>query len=162
MAIPGHKFVRAHFSNNERTIVESFWTDGKDERVEYIEAKEGDHNWENLLTHISLDDLHDSTFKYIKETQKAFENQAIQIAKDQGILQNFQDKTLINETIINSLFTKDDDGDSKNNLFVFKLKLFELDFVKECKKRKLKSDLRKAENIRQAIKVAIDIFEQSN
>ncbi len=162
MAIPGHKFVRAHFSNNERTIVESFWTDGKDERVEYIEAKEGDHNWENLLTHISLDDLHDSTFKYIKETQKAFENQAIQIAKDQGILQNFQDKTLINETIINSLFGKDDDGDSKNNLFVFKLKLFELDFVKECKKRKLKSDLRKAENIRQAIKVAIDIFEQSN
>ena len=162
MAIPGHKFVRAHFSNNERTIVESFWTDGKDERVEYIEAKEGDHNWENLLTHISLDDLHDSTFKYIKETQKAFENQAIQIAKDQGILQNFQDKTLINETIINSLFGKDDDGDSKNNLFVFKLKLFELDFVKECKKRKLKSDLRKAKNIRQAIKVAIDIFEQSN
>lgn len=162
MAIPGHKFVRAHFSNNERTIVESFWTDGKDERVEYIEAKEGDHNWENLLTHISLDDLHDSTFKYIKETQKAFENQAIQIAKDQGILQNFQDKSLINETIINSLFGKDDDGDSKNNLFVFKLKLFELDFVKECKKRKLKSDLRKAENIRQAIKVAIDIFEQSN
>ena len=60
------------------------------------------------------------------------------------------------------MFGKDDDGDSKNNLFVFKLKLFELDFVKECKKRKLKSDLRKAENIRQAIKVAIDIFEQSN
>ena len=162
MAIPGHKFVRAHFSNNERTIVESFWTDGKDERVEYIEAKEGDHNWENLLTHISLDDLHEATYKHIKNTQKAFENQAIQIAKDQGILQDFQDKTLINETIINSLFGKDDDGDSKNTLFVFKLKLFELDFVKECKKRKLKSDLRKAENIRQAIKVAIDIFEQSN
>lgn len=162
MAIPGHEFVRAHFSNNDRTTVESFWTDGDVERVEYIEAKEGDPNWENLLTHISLDDLHDSTFNYIKQTQKAFENQAIQIAKDQGILQNFQDKTLINETIINSLFGKDDDGDSKNNLFVFKLKLFELDFVKECKKRKLKSDLRKAENIRQAIKVAIDIFEQSN
>ena len=36
MAIPGHKFVRAHFSNNERTIVESFWTDGKVTRPEYI------------------------------------------------------------------------------------------------------------------------------
>ena len=55
---------------------------------------------------------------HIKNTQKAFENQAIQIAKDQGILQDFQDKTLINETIINSLFGKDDDGDSKNTLFV--------------------------------------------
>ena len=162
MAIPGHTFVRAHFSNNERTIVESFWTDGEVERTEYIEAKEGDPNWENLLTHTDIDALHEATYKHIKNTQKAFENQAIQIAKDQGILQDFQDKTLINETIINSLFGKDDDGDSKNNLFVFKLKLFELDFVKECKKRKLKSDLRKAENIRQAIKVAIDIFEQSN
>jgi len=41
-------------------------------------------------------------------------------------------------------------------------KLFELDFVKNCKSRKMKSELRKAENIRQATKIAIDIFEQSN
>ena len=39
MAIPGHKFVRAHFTDNGRTTVESYWTDGKVERVEYIEAK---------------------------------------------------------------------------------------------------------------------------
>ena len=36
MAIPGHTFVRAHFSNSERTTIESFWTDGKTERIEYI------------------------------------------------------------------------------------------------------------------------------
>ena len=165
MAIPGHKFVRAHFSNNERTIVESFWTNGKDERVEYIEAKEGDHNWENLLTHISLDDLHEASYKHIKNTQKAFENQAIQIAKDQGILQDFQDKNVINNVIVKILFEQDkqdNNSDSKNTLFVFKLKLFELDFVKNCKSRKMKSELRKAENIRQATKIAIDIFERSN
>ena len=40
--------------------------------------------------------------------------------------------------------------------------IFELDFVKNCKSRKMKSELRKAENIRQATKIAIDIFEQSN
>mgnify|MGYP006259790821 CR=1 FL=1 len=43
MAIPGHEFLTAHFSNNDRTIVEAYWTtpDGKETRVEYIEAKEG-------------------------------------------------------------------------------------------------------------------------
>jgi len=162
MAIPGHEFVRAHFSNNERTIVEAFWTDGKVERVEYIEAKEGDHNWESLLKHIDIDALHEATYKYIKDTQNAFRNQAIQIAKDQGILQDFQDKTVVNDMIVKMLFEKDDSSDSKNTLFVLKLKLFELEFVKNCKTRKLKSDLRKAENILQAIKIAIEIFEQSN
>ena len=60
------------------------------------------------------------------------------------------------------LFETTDSGESKNTLFVFKLKLFELDFVKNCKNRKMKSELRKAENIRQALKAAIDIFEKSN
>ena len=42
MAIPGHEFLSAHFSNNERTTVESYWItpDGKETRVEYIEANE--------------------------------------------------------------------------------------------------------------------------
>ena len=32
MAIPGHEFLTAHFSNNDRTIVEAYWTtpDGKE------------------------------------------------------------------------------------------------------------------------------------
>ena len=64
MAIPGHEFLTAHFSNNDRTIVEAYWTtpDGKETRVEYIEAKEGDPSWENLLTHMDIDTLHESTY----------------------------------------------------------------------------------------------------
>ena len=162
MAIPGHKFVTAHFTDNARTIVEALWTDGKETRTEYIEAKEGDSNWKNLLTHIDIDALHEATYKYIKNSQKAFEIQAIQIAKDQGVLQDFQDKNVISEAIIKTLFEKEEDGDSKNTLFVFKLKLFELEFIKKCETRKLKSDLRKAKNIREALNVAIKIFEESN
>ena len=164
MAIPGHDFLTAHFCNNERTTVESYWVtpDGKETRVEYIEAKEGDPNWENLLTHTDIDALHEATYKHIKNTQKAFEDEAIQIAKDQGILQDFQDKNVINDIMMKMLFETTDSGESKNTLFVFKLKLFELDFVKNCKNRKMKSELRKAENIRQALKAAIDIFEKSN
>ena len=109
MAIPGHDFLTAHFCNNERTTVESYWVtpDGKETRVEYIEAKEGDPNWENLLTHIDIDALHEATYKHIKNTQKAFEDEAIQIAKDQGILQDFQDKNVINNAIVKILFEQD-------------------------------------------------------
>mgnify|MGYP001193497356 FL=1 len=163
MAIPEHKFVSAHFTDNARTTVEVEWIapDGKT-RVEYIMAEEDNVNWKNLLEHISIDELHEATYKYIKNSQKAFEIQAIQIAKDQGVLQDFQDKNVISEAIIKTLFEKEEDGDSKNTLFVFKLKLFELEFIKKCETRKLKSDLRKAKNIREALNVAIKIFEESN
>ena len=164
MAIPEHKFVSAHFTDNARTTVEVEWEapDGKT-RVEYIMAEEDNVNWKNLLEHISIDELHEATYKYIKNSQRTFEIQAMQIAKDQGLLQDIRDKNVINEAIIKILFEKEEeDGDSKNTLFVFKLKLFELEFVKNCKTKKLKSDLRKAENIREALKVAIEIFEESN
>ena len=164
MAIPEHKFVSAHFTDNARTTVEVQWEapDGK-MRVEYIMAEEDNVNWKNLLEHISIDELHEATYKYIKNSQRNFEIQAMQIAKDQGLLQDIRDKNVINEAIIKILFEKEEeDGDSKNTLFVFKLKLFELEFVKNCKTKKLKSDLRKAKNIREALKVAIEIFEESN
>ncbi len=163
MAIPGYNFVDAHFSNNERTLVKSLWTNGSETQEQTIEAKDGDAQWVDLLTHIDIDKLHENTYKYIKQSQKAFEETALKIAKDRGILTDFQDKATVNDAIVKTLFGEEDDSsDSKNTLFVLKLKLFELEFVKNCKTRKLKSDLRKAENIIQAIKVAIEIFEQSN
>ena len=162
MAIPGYTFVDARFSNDQRTMVKSFWTDGNETQEQTIEAKDGDANWIDLLTHINIDQLHENTYAYIKATQRAFEQKAIQIAKDKGILKDYQDKSVVNDVMMEMLFNKDETGETKNTLFVFKLKLFELDFVKNCKTRELKSSLRKAENIRQALKAAIDIFEKSN
>lgn len=157
----GHTFVTAHFSNNERTLVEVVWEkDGKNV-LQYVEADDNSAAWKTLLSHIDVDGLHEKTYKNIRETQKAFEQTAIRIAKDQGILRDFQDKTVINDIVMEMLFNKDDTSESKNTLFVFKLKLFEQDFVKNCKNRKLKSSLRKSENIREAIKTAIEIFEKS-
>jgi len=163
MAIPEHEFVSARFTDQKRTTVEVEWKapDGKT-RVEYIMAEEDNVHWKNLLTHISIDDLHEATYKNIKESRRDFERLAIKVAKDTGILQDYHDKNIINDIMMKLLFDNDDSGESKNTLFVFKLKLFELDFIKNCKTRKLKSDLRKAQNIRQALKTAIDIFEKSN
>ena len=69
MALPGHEFLTAHFSNNERTTVESYWVtpDGLETRVEYIEANPEDTAWKKLLTHIDIDSLHENTYQHIKK-----------------------------------------------------------------------------------------------
>ena len=48
----GHTFVTAHFSNNERTLVEVVWEkDGKNV-LQYVEADDNSAAWKTLLSHI--------------------------------------------------------------------------------------------------------------
>ena len=88
MALPGHEFLTAHFSDNERTNVEVYWVtpDGLETRVENIEAKTGDPAWEDLLTHISLEELHQTTYKQMQEQDAMFKEDVIKIAKERGLI----------------------------------------------------------------------------
>ena len=160
MAIPGHEFVRAHFSNNERTIVEAFWTDGKVERVECIEAKEGDPNWENLLTHIDIDALHEATYKHIKEQNTVFEDTVIKIAKERGMIYDFDEShTDVFKAFVQIIFRKFDPEKDKKRLFLYKLQLFEADTVKSSKNSAKKKQLRQAANMVDATKIALSMIE---
>ena len=160
MAIPGHEFVRAHFSNNDRTTVESFWTDGDVERVEYIEAKEGDPNWENLLTHIDIDALHEATYQHIKEQNAVFEESVIKLAKERGLLYDIDElSTDTYKLLSNMLFRKFNKEEDKEKLFLYKLSLFEVPEIKESKSSVKKKKLRQAKNILEATKIAISIVE---
>ena len=164
MAIPGHDFLTAHFCNNERTTVESYWVtpDGLQTRVEYIEAKEGDPNWENLLTHIDIDALHEATYKQIRAQNEAFKEDVIKIAKERGLI---HDLTNLNEVdtmnlIVQFIFGEFNAEKDKEKLFMFKLKLFEVPKIKASKNREVKAKMRKAENLLDAIKAAIEILEE--
>lgn len=164
MAIPGHDFLTAHFCNNERTTVESYWVtpDGLETRVEYIEAKEGDPNWENLLTHIDIDALHEATYKQIRAQNEAFKEDVIKIAKERGLI---HDLTNLNEVdtmnlIVQFIFGEFDPEKDKEKLFMFKLKLFEIAKIKASKNRAVKAKMRKAENLIESIKAAIEILEE--
>ena len=160
MAIPGHEFVRAHFSNNDRTTVESFWTDGDVERVEYIEAKEGDPNWENLLTHIDIDALHEATYQHIKEQNAVFEESVIKLAKERGLLYDIDElSTDTYKLLSNMLFKKFNKEEDKEKLFLYKLSLFEVPEIKESKSSVKKKKLRQAKNILEATKIAISIVQ---
>ena len=164
MAIPGHEFLTAHFSNNERTIVESYWTtpDGKEKRVEYIEAKEGDPNWENLLTHIDIDSLHEATYKNIRDLDNSYKDLVMQIAKERGMVYDIDSiNTDIYKAITAAIFNPFDPEEDKEKLFMFKLQLFELEQIKNNKNKTQKAKLRKSKNIIEALKAAIDIVEST-
>ena len=160
MAIPEHDFVRAHFTNDERTTVESFWTDGNVERVEYIEAKDGDVSWENLLTHIDIDDLHEATYKHIKEQNEHFEDSVIKIAKERGLIYDFDEQnTDVYKAFVQVLFSDFDPEKDKEKLFHYKLQLFEVDHVKKSKNSAKKKELRQAKSIVEATKIALSMMK---
>lgn len=164
MAIPGHEFLTAFFSDNERTNVEAYWVtpDGLETRVENIEAKTGDPAWEDLLTHVSLEKLHEETYKQMEAQDNAFKEEVIKIAKERGLvhdLSNLNDSETMS-LIVEFVFGPFDPEKDKEKLFMFKLKLFEINEIKKSTNRDAKVKLRKAENLMEAIKSAIGILEE--
>ena len=164
MALPGHEFLTAHFTDNERTNVEVYWVtpDGLETRVENIEAKTGDPAWEDLLTHISLEKLHEATYKHMQANDDAFKEDVIKIAKERGLI---HDLTNLNDVetmklIVDFIFGEFDPEKDKEKLFMFKLKLFEVDKIKKSTNRELKAKMRKAESLVDAIKAAIKILDE--
>ena len=157
-----YEFLSAHFSNNERTIVESWWKNrkGTDTVFEYIEAKEGDKNWENLLTHIDIDTLHEATYQQIKAQNQAFVSDIKRLVKKNGttVVHDIHDLNDINgmKLIVDFLFNSETE---KEKLFNFKLKLLEVEGIKNSKKRSLKTKLRRSKTIMDAIKAAIEILD---
>lgn len=170
----GYDFLTAHFSNNERTVVEVYWVrdeneDGVPETVvEYIEAaidqdgrpKEADQSWNNLLKHIDIDTLHDNTAKHIADQQIEFERTVIDIAKKNGLFDDMHLNENSHKTLVNFIFAPFDPEAQKEQLFMIKLELFELPKIKLSKNRAAKTKLRKAENIMTAIQTAIEIVTE--
>lgn len=164
MAIPGHEFLSAHFSDNEKTTVESYWVtpDGKETRVEYIEAKEGDPNWENLLTHIDIDELHEATYKQIRAQNEAFEDDVIKIAKERGMVYDFDEQnTDVYKAFVQVMFGNFDPEKDKEKLFLYKLQLFEEDHIKNNTNKSQKTRLRKAKTLLEATRIAIELYENT-
>jgi hypothetical protein len=162
MAIPGHEFLTAHFCNNERTMVESYWItpDGKETRVEYIEAKPEETAWKKLLTHIDIDSLHEATYKHIKAQNEAFEDNVIELAKSRGMIYDVDEMSGdVHKIIAQSLFAPFDETQDKEKLFLYKLQLFEVEAIRKCTDSQKKRELRQAKTILEATKIAIDIVE---
>lgn len=156
----GHEFLTAHFCNNERTTIEVYWATEDKTRVTHVEAKDGDPQYEEVLKHVSIDQLHENTYKHIREQNDLFEEQVIEIAKKRGMIYDVDEvNTEIYKVIGSAIFASFDPEKDKEKLFMFKLQLFEIDQIKTSKNRDLKAKLRKSKSIVEATKIAIEIVE---
>jgi hypothetical protein len=158
--VENHRFITAYFTNNERTVVESLWSNDELGTIRTFElvAEEDNPHWIELLKHITIDELHERTYKFIRERNEDYEVEVIRIAKERGLVYDINEiDSQLYEVLAKILFKEYDPKKDKEKLFMFKLQLFELDFVKQCKDNDLKRNLRKAENFIDAISVTIDI-----
>ena len=159
----GYNLLTAHFSNNERTTVEIYWCDdkGEDIQVEYTEAKEGDAAWEELLTHITIDQLHENTYKHIREQNDAFEKQVIEVANKRGLVYDTNtDRGAALKVAADTLFREHSEAELKEYLFTYKLNLFENEVIKNSKDRTGKAAIRKATTIVEATMAACALYQK--
>ena len=158
------RFIDAYFTNNERTVVSILWENDKNEVVEEtVLAKANEAGWENLLNQpeVTIDKLHERTVNRNREQRAIFEEQVVEIAKRDGLI---YDGDVINtdlykmfvKTVFNSELTE---KEVKEQLFMFKLALFELDKIKESDNREMKAALRTAETLPIALKIGCELFE---
>lgn len=161
----GHSLLNARFVNDERTTILAEWINDSDETVihnQYMEAKDNNRQYEELLKHTNLDDIYEYTVNYEREYRKGYEKYVMELAEKEGLISTDKDFTTkqSQEQFIKIFFSKEDDKYSKERLFLLKLTLFEtVEEIKNSKKRKLKSDLRKADNILDVLKAAIEIYQ---
>ena len=161
--IEGFKYVSAYFTDEDKQTIRSYWQDPAvpEKLVEtIIQADPEDAEFKNLLEVVSMDELHTNTWEYIKESEQAFKDQVIAIAKENGWIVNIDDggSNDLYKMLIEMIFTFDITKD-KEKLFHFKLQMFEQEFIKNSKDKELKKQLRRAENILEVVRHSINIFD---
>ena len=157
-----HELLTAHFTNDDRTIVCALWVDPETNEIteEYIEAVDHDASWNYLLNHINIDQLHENTFKFIKEQKQQLDEYVLQLAKDQGMIYDIDNvNTEMYKAASNLIFKKFDAKEDKEALFMYKLSLFENEVINGSKNRKAKAAIRKAKTLVEATRLACDLFE---
>lgn len=187
--IEGYSVLTAVFTNNERTTIRAtLKEDGSDKIIDHYLTADTDvinHDFDELLKEMTIDEIHEATFKEIRFQQRELKRVALEVAKRNGWITSDveveddigekyahlkpEDATAgdiaaevaaaqipADEVIIKTVF---DFESNQDFLFQLKLKLFEQDWVKDCEDRELKRELRKAETIPAVMAQAAAIWE---
>lgn len=158
------EFLTAYFANNERTVAKAIYINDEGNEVPFIvSAEDGNPQWEKILEKVSIDQLHENTYKYIKQSEENFKAQVMSIAKERNIVLDFDEaNTDAYKKLLSVIFEPDEDARlKKESLFAFKLALFEFDAIKDSDDRETKAKIRKADNTIDALEAAIHIIKQS-
>ena len=123
-------FLTAYFVDNERMNIEIQTTteDKKSVFTTIIPFKEENPQYQALNKFMTLDQLHESTHEKTKTEHELYKEQALNFAKEAGLVGNEIAKDNYFSEII-KLITEDQENE--DHLFALKLAVFEIDAVKD-------------------------------
>lgn len=162
------QFIEARFTDDSRETIMSLWVnEDSDEAFEmYCPTDTSDPTYQEIMKYMSLDDLHEATWTFIKDSEKQIEDIAVEVAKEKGWIYDIENvdeglKSNLYKAIVKTLFQDYDPELHREQLFLLKLELFEMPFLQNSNDKALKKRLRKASTILDVIKVAIEIYDAS-
>ena len=149
--------ISAYFIDDARQNIEILTTSDDKKKVipTLIPFDENNHMFKELMSIITVDQLHEDTYNKKKNEKKIFEQKVIEIAKKDGLL---LDDTKIDSKSYNKLVKAIfEQGENSDQLFALKIALFELDKIRDSKNDELKRKLRQSKNKIDTLKVAFDL-----
>jgi len=108
-----------------------------------------------LMTIKTIDQLHEDTHNKKKEEGRAFKEEMIRIAREDGIIGKEIDKENYFSEIVN-LITKDQEN--QDHLFALKLSLFEVEDIRDSENVELKSNIRQSKTKAKVLLNALKII----
>lgn len=162
--LPGYDYLTAHFVDEAKTQISTYWIDPKNPDAvieETIEMDDEHPVYQELLQHTTLDEIHENTVIEIREQRAGFQKMVLDIAKHEGLISDLiTSEDNLYQVIANTVFQDFDPATQAEALFSFKLTLFEQEWLKNSDDREGKAALRKAESYVEAMKIAIEIYEK--
>lgn len=156
------KYITARFIDEDRENVEALYWDGDQQIAINCSAVDEDAQYKELLNHTTLDQIHENTWVWQKEQGQFLKEIFTEIGRDQGYIVDFDHSAGSGETfktLLNFIFKDFDEERDKEKLFLLKLEIFELPFVKDCKNRSKKTKIRKAKTVVEALEATIKIYD---
>ena len=159
-----HEVFEAYFTNEERdTITVELVNPDEHETPETtlnvflytIPADKTNPDYMALLKKVSEDELHERTVKKFRAEREQFEEMIISIAKENDEFQTIAG-TKGSMEFIQSVVRWLEKDMSEEDLFRFKLNLFETETVQNSKAKTKKTNLRKATTAKEAFKIFLD------
>ena len=162
--IKDHEVFEAYFTNDEKdTITVELVSPDDHETPETtlnvflytIPADKTNPDYIALLEKVSEDELYERTVKKFRVEREQFEEMIINIAKENDEFQTIAG-TKGSMEFINSVVRWIEKDMSEEDLFRFKLNLFETETVQNSKAKTKKTNLRKAKTAKEAFKIFLD------
>jgi len=153
-------FIDAYFIDNERENIEILTTNEDKKQVfsTIIPFNEEHSEYKALMTIMSLDELHENTYKHKKEEKRLFDEHVINIAKKDGLVfDEYKLDTKFYPTLVSAILKDQKDED---HLFALKLALFENETINSSDNAELKAEIRKGKSKIEVLQAALKLFSE--